>query len=46
MRESASLFRRYNLQKQKNNQLKIIRKKCGEKFTCFFHRTFRIKKAE
>ena len=32
MRESASLFRRYNLQKQKNNQLKIIRKKCGEKF--------------
>ena len=22
MRESASLFRRYNLQKQKNNQLK------------------------
>ena len=35
MRESASLFRRYNLQKQKNNPLKIIRKKCGEKFTCF-----------
>ena len=35
MRESASLFRRYNLQKQKNNQLKIIRKKCSEKFTCF-----------
>lgn len=26
MRESASLFRRYNLQKQKNNQLKIIYK--------------------
>ena len=26
MRESASLFRRYNLQKQKNNQLKVIYK--------------------
>ena len=35
MRESASLFRRYNLQKQKNNPLKIISKKCGEKLMCF-----------
>ena len=26
MRELANLFRRYNLQKQKNNQLKIIYK--------------------
>ena len=26
MRESANLFRRYNLQKQKNNPLKIIYK--------------------
>ena len=35
MRESASLFRRYNLQKQKNNQLKIIYKSAVKNLRVF-----------